>query len=95
MTIAQKIRMALAYRGMSEAELARRTGSYANAFNQRMKTGKFTQAELENMAKILGAEYHSYFEFPDGTKIIDLISEKAEETPENRPKPKKKRPKPQ
>lgn len=41
MTISQKIKMALAYKGMSEAELARAVGSSPSAFNQRMKTGNF------------------------------------------------------
>ena len=41
MTISQKIKMALAYKGMSEAELARSVGSSPQAFNQRMKTGNF------------------------------------------------------
>ena len=37
MTISQKIKMALAYKGMSEADLARAVGSSPQAFNQRMK----------------------------------------------------------
>ena len=69
MTNAQKIRMALAYVRMSEAELARRLNTSPQAFNQRMKTDKFSSNELEEMAKILGAKYLAYFEFPDGTKI--------------------------
>ena len=35
---------------------------------QRMKTGKFTKAELEKMAAAMGCEYVSYFRFPDGKK---------------------------
>jgi len=61
--------MALAYVRMSEAELARRLNTSPQAFNQRMKTDKFSSNELEEMAKILGAKYLAYFEFPDGTKI--------------------------
>ena len=67
MTIAQKIRMALAYKHMSEAELARSIGSTPSAFNQRMKTDKFAKSEL--IASILGATYKAEFEFPDGTVI--------------------------
>ena len=37
MTISQKIKMALAYKSMSEAELARSIGTSPSAFNQRMK----------------------------------------------------------
>ncbi len=69
MTNAQKIRMALAYVKMSEAELARRLDSTPQAFNQRMKTDKFSSKELEKIANIVGAKYLAYFEFPDGTKI--------------------------
>jgi transcriptional regulator with XRE-family HTH domain len=66
---AQKIRMALAYKRMSEAELARAFGSSPAAFNQRMKTDKFTLEELGKIAAILGAEYIAKIEFPDGVRI--------------------------
>lgn len=69
MTMAQKIKMALAYKNMSEAELARSIGSSPSAFNQRMKTDKFTKDELEQIALILGAVYKAEFLFEDGTVI--------------------------
>ena len=69
METAQKIRMALAYKRMSEAELARTLGSSPSAFNQRMKTDKFSATDLEKIADTLGATYTAFFEFPDGTKI--------------------------
>lgn len=69
MTIAQKIKMALSYRRMSEAELARSIGTSPSAFNQRMKTERFTKAELEAIAEVLGASYRAEFVFPDGTII--------------------------
>lgn len=69
MTISQKIKMALAYKGMSEAELARAVGSSPQAFNQRMKTGKFSSEEMERIAEALAATYYFGFEFRDGTKI--------------------------
>ena len=69
MTTSQKIRMALAYKRMSEAKLAKAVGSSPSAFNQRMGTDKFTTAELENIATALGATYHFGFQFPDGTTI--------------------------
>lgn len=69
MTNAQKIRMALAYKRMSEAELAREFGSSPSAFNQRMKTDKFTMQELEKIAEILEIEYISVFRLPDGMEI--------------------------
>ena len=58
MTISQKIKMALAYKGMSEAELARAVGSSPSAFNQRMKTGKFSSEDMEKIADALGATYY-------------------------------------
>lgn len=69
MTITKKIKMALAYKGMSEAELAKKLETSPSAFNQRMKTGKFTSTELEKIAEILGGTYRYSFEFSDGTII--------------------------
>ena len=69
MTTAQKIMMAIAFEGISEAELARKIGTSPQAFNQRMKTDKFTSKELGQIAEALGGKYFFGFEFPDGTKI--------------------------
>lgn len=69
MTIPQKIKMALAYKGMSEAELARAVGSSPQAFNQRMKTGKFSTEEMEKISEALEAEFYFGFQFKDGVKI--------------------------
>lgn len=69
MDITQKIRMALAYKHMSEADLARNLETSPSAFNQRMRTGKFTSSELEKIASVLGAVYEATFTFDDGTRI--------------------------
>ena len=69
MTVPQKIKMALAYKGISEAELARSIGTSPSAFNQRMKTGKFSTEDLEKIAEAMGAKYFFGFEFEDGTKV--------------------------
>ena len=69
MTNSKKIKMALAYIGMSEAELARRMGTTPQAFGQRIKTDKFSTEELVKIGKIIGAEYHFCFKFEDGTEI--------------------------
>lgn len=69
MTIPQKIKMALAYKGISEAELARAIGTSPSAFNQRMKTGKFTSEDLDKIAAAMGAEYFFGFKFEDGTTV--------------------------
>lgn len=69
MTIPEKIRLALAYKRMSESELARQLGTTPSAFNQRMKTGKFSSEDLERIAAVIGADYLFTFKFPDGTVI--------------------------
>ena len=69
MTIPQKIKMALAYKGMSEAELSRAIGTSPSAFNQRMKTGKFSSEDMEKIAEAIGAKFFFGFEFEDGTKV--------------------------
>ena len=69
MTVPQKIKMALAYKNMSESELARKIGTSPQAFNQRMKTGKFSSEDMEKIAEALEAEYFFGFQFKDGTKI--------------------------
>ena len=69
MTVPQKIKMALAYKGMSESDLARAIGTSPQAFNQRMKTGKFSTEEMEKIAAAIGASYYFGFEFENGTKI--------------------------
>ena len=69
MDIPTKIRMAEAYAKISEADLARRLGKTPQAFGQRMKTGKFSSEDLENIAAALGAEIKVAFVFPDGTEV--------------------------
>lgn len=69
MTMEQKISMALAYKSMSQASLARAMGTTPSNFNQKLKRGTFTVEELERIAECLGAKYSFGFEFEDGTKI--------------------------
>lgn len=61
--------MALAYKAISQASLARSIGMTPSNFNQKIKRETFTNEELESIATVLGATYSYYFEFPDGTKI--------------------------
>ena len=68
-THSQKIRMALGYINMSEAELARTIGTSPSAFHQRMKTDKFSAEELEKIADAMGAKYTAAFTFQDGTAV--------------------------
>ena len=54
MTIPVKIRVLLVRRNnMSEAELARRLGMQPSNFGRKMKSDKFSNSDLEAIAKIL------------------------------------------
>lgn len=63
------IEQALDYANMSKTEIGRHFKISQPAISKRVKTGKFTLEELQEIAGVMGAEYHCYFEFPDGTKI--------------------------
>ena len=67
-TLQQKIKVACEISGISLTELGNRMGMSQTSISKRVKTGKFTQEELEIMASILGAEWKSGFYFPDGNK---------------------------
>lgn len=69
MDFQKKIKMAEVCAGVSEAELARRLGTSSQALGQRLKTGKFTLAELEKIASVLGATFICTFRFEDGTTV--------------------------
>lgn len=69
LTSSQKIKMALAYKGLKEADLARLLETTPQNLNKLLKRNNFNQESLEKIALLLGATYQSFFEFPDGTKI--------------------------
>lgn len=69
MTIEQKLSMALSYKGMSQAELARRIGTTPSNLNQKVKRNTLTKEELEQIAKALGGTWRAEFVFEDGTVI--------------------------
>ena len=66
----QLVEMALAYKGMSNAALARELGWSPQLLNKRLTTGKFTVEEWEKIAQAIGADQKVIaFRFPDGTVI--------------------------
>lgn len=69
MTMAQKINMAVAYKGISQAALARAIDMTPSNFNQKLKRETFSTEELSKIAEALGGVYEFGFTFPDGTKI--------------------------
>ena len=69
LTLQQKIKVACDAAGISMTELGKRMGMSQANFSKRVKVGKFTQEELQEMGKHLGAEYKSGFYFPEGNSI--------------------------
>ena len=69
MTTAQKINMALAYKGISQAELARRIGTTPSNLNRKVKRNTLTKEEMEKIARALGGSWRAEFVFENGTVI--------------------------
>lgn len=69
MTTKQILAMALGYRGMKMAELARELGWSKQLLHSRVKTGKFSAEEWEAFGEAMGATTQITFTFPDGKAI--------------------------
>lgn len=69
MTARQVVEMAVAYCGITNAELARRLGWSPQLLNKRLNTGKFTVDEWTQIGEALGATARVGFVFPDGKEI--------------------------
>ena len=69
MTARQIIEMALAYCGMTNAELARRLEWSPQLLNKRLNTGKFTVEEWQQLGVAIGASCKISFTFPDGKTV--------------------------
>ena len=69
MTIEQKLNMALSYKSISQAELARMIGTTPSNLNQKVKRNTLTKEDLEKIAIVLGGTWRAEFQFPDGTVI--------------------------
>lgn len=69
MNLETKIKMAMTFKGMTQAQISEIVGTSPQNFNKKLKRQTFSPIELEQIAKALGAKYQCYFEFEDGTKI--------------------------
>lgn len=69
MTNAQKVNMALAYKGMSKTDLAKAINTSIQNLSQKLARDTLSTEELEAIAAVLGGSYVFGFEFFDGTKI--------------------------
>ena len=63
------IKMALAHKGISQAELARMLGDTPANFNQKVKNDTFKKTDLAIIAEALGFTYETLFKSTDGTMI--------------------------
>lgn len=68
-TLQQRVKASCELAGISITELAERMGTSQQNLSKRLKVGKFTQEELEEMAGHIGCKYISSFEFPNGKRI--------------------------
>ena len=68
-SIEKKIAMALAYAGMTQAELARKMGQTPANFNQKIKRNTLRLEDLDKIAEIIGCKWVCQFQFDDGTAI--------------------------
>ena len=69
MEAGKKIELALAYKGISKAELARMLGMSKQTLHIRLITGKFSFSELDHIASLIGARFEAKFVFKDGTEV--------------------------
>ena len=69
MTIEQKINMALALKGISQAELARKINTTPSNLNQKIKRNTLTKEELEEIAQALGGSWRAEFVFGEDVVI--------------------------
>lgn len=69
MTIEQKLKMALSYAGISQAELARRLETTPQNLNLKVKRNTLTKEDMEQIAGALGGSWRAEFVFEDGTVI--------------------------
>lgn len=69
MTTSTLVKMAMAYKNVSVAELARRLGTTREALRQRLSRETLKPQDLEKIAEVLGAEFVMTFRFPDGKEI--------------------------
>jgi transcriptional regulator with XRE-family HTH domain len=68
------IKMALAHKGISQAELARMLGDTPANFNQKIKNDTFKKIDLAVIAEALGFTYETLFKSPDGTVIGGAVT---------------------
>ena len=68
-TAHQLITDSCAHAKITQMELSERLGKSRQTFNSKLNKGRFTDAELAEVASKIGCTYSNYFELEDGTHI--------------------------
>lgn len=69
MSSARKIKMMLAAKGLTMADLAAQLETSAPNLSNKMKRDNFREQELHRIAELLGAKVEITFTLEDGTKL--------------------------
>jgi len=69
MTLSKKVKLALAYAGVSQAELARRLDTTPQNFSSKIQLDTLKYADMEKIAEALGAKFECGFVFEDDERI--------------------------
>ncbi len=66
----QALRMLCVKTNLSIAEIGRRLNRTPQAFSQKIKRGKLTIDDLQDIAMVTGCKFECAFSFTDGEKIV-------------------------
>ncbi len=69
MRIDDQIKMLCVKSGLSISEIGRRLNKSPQAFSQKMKRGKFTLDDLNDIALVTGCKVNCKFVYPDGDTV--------------------------
>ena len=71
MSVHEQVKILCVKMGISVSELARKSGTSQQAFNQKLLRGTHTPADLKKIAESIGCRYESAFLLPNGDRIVD------------------------
>lgn len=69
MDFRQKLTLALVYRGMSQADLARKIGISPQNLSYKLKTARMSESDLEMIAEAIGCKIEQVFTFDMGDGV--------------------------
>lgn len=70
MRIDEQLKVLAIKTDMTLSEIGEKLDKSPQAFSQKMKRGKYSLNELEDIANVTGTKVHCYFELPNGEKIV-------------------------